>query len=280
MESALGKETTATPMYLAHWGLNAAPFRNCLDPRRFFLAPTHDEALARLDFLAEQRRRLGLLFGRSGCGKSLVLEVFARQLRRSGCTAARLSLLGMDRDEFLWATAGALGMNPDPEMARGLLWSAIADRLTEFRLQRQRTVLLLDDVQTAPSEVIQQVARLVQNDPTPESGLTVVLACHADQADRLGRRLLELAELRVDLEPWSADDTANYLQASLRQAGREAPVFDSSAAARIHDLADGVPRRVNQLADMALLAAAGQELEHIDGPMIDEVFQELAVVES
>jgi len=267
-------------MYLAHWGLNAAPFRNCLDPRRFFLAPTHEEALARLDFLAEQRRRLGLLFGRSGCGKSLILDVFARQLRRSGCTSARVSLLGMDVYEFLWATAGALGINPDPDTVRGHLWEAITDRLMEFRLQRQRALLLLDDVQTAASEVLQQVTRLVQNDASPESGLTVVLACQADQEDRLGRRLWELAELRVDLESWSPEDTEHYLQESLRRSGRESPIFDASAAARIHDLSDGIPRRVNQLADMALLAAAGQEMHHIDGLLIDEVFHELAVVES
>jgi general secretion pathway protein A len=260
--------------------LNAAPFRNCLDPRRFFLAPTHEEALARLDFLAGERRRLGLLFGRSGCGKSLVLEVFARQLRRAGSIAARYSLLGMDSYEFLWATAGALGINPDREVGRGLLWSAVADRLTEFRLQRQRSVLLLDDVHAAPAEVMQHLARLVQLDLSPESGLTIVLTCDADQANRLSRGLLELAELRVDLESWSPEDTASYLADALHRVGRDAPIFDSSAAARIHDLADGVPRRVNQLADMALLAAAGQELDHIDGPMVEEVFHELAVVES
>lgn len=267
-------------MYLAHWGLQTAPFRNCLDTRRLFLAPTHDEALARLYFLTEQHRRLGLLFGGGGSGKSLVLELFARQLRRAGCTAARLSLLGMDADDFLWATAAALGINADPGAARGVLWLAIVDRLTELRLQRRRTVLLLDDAHAALSEVNQQVTRLVQHDLSPESGLTIVLACQPELAGRLGRRLLDLAELRVDLEPWSAEDTANYLHVSLRQAGREAQVFDPSAAARIHDLADGVPRRVNQLADLALLAAAGQGLEQIDGPTVDEVFQELAVVES
>ena len=66
-------------MYASHWGLRESPFRNCLDPHCFYQSPTHEEALARLHFLVEQHRRLGLLLGPDGSGKSLLLEVFAAQ---------------------------------------------------------------------------------------------------------------------------------------------------------------------------------------------------------
>ena len=69
-------------MYQAHWGLQESPFRGDLDPKSFYQSPTHEEALARLSFLVGQHRRLGLLVGPSGSGKSLLLEVFAQQLRR------------------------------------------------------------------------------------------------------------------------------------------------------------------------------------------------------
>ena len=75
-------------MYPSHWGLQASPFRGCLDARSFYQSPTHDEALARLFFLVEQRRRLGLLMGPAGSGKSLLLEVLAQQLRRAGHAVA------------------------------------------------------------------------------------------------------------------------------------------------------------------------------------------------
>ena len=71
-------------MYQAHWGLQESPFRGRPDPKLFYQSPTHEEALARLHFLSDQRRRLGLLVGASGSGKSLFLEVFAQQLRRTG----------------------------------------------------------------------------------------------------------------------------------------------------------------------------------------------------
>ena len=59
-------------MYQSHWGLRESPFRDGPDPQSFYQSPTHEEALARLHFLVEQHRRLGLLLGPEGSGKSLL----------------------------------------------------------------------------------------------------------------------------------------------------------------------------------------------------------------
>ena len=59
-------------MYQAYWGLGQSPFRGNLDPRFFHQSPMQEEALARLQFLVEERRSVGLLLGESGSGKSLV----------------------------------------------------------------------------------------------------------------------------------------------------------------------------------------------------------------
>jgi type II secretory pathway predicted ATPase ExeA len=107
--------------------------------------------------------------------------------------------------------------------------------------------------------------------------LTVVLAAKQDHTERLGRRLLELCELRIDLLPWEYEDTAEYLRSALDKAGRKVPTFDVQAIARLHELTCGIPRRVRQLAELALLAGAGQELDHIDPQTIETVNQELVV---
>ena len=38
-------------MYINHWGLNRSPFAAQLNPEDFYASPTHEEALARLQFL-------------------------------------------------------------------------------------------------------------------------------------------------------------------------------------------------------------------------------------
>ena len=90
---------------------------------------------------------------------------------------------------------------------------------------------------------------------------------------RLGDHLLDLAELRIDIEPWEPADTEDYLSHSLAQAGCQTPVFDEPAVARLHELSRGIPRRVTQLADLALVAGAGRELRQIDAEVVESVYQ-------
>jgi type II secretory pathway predicted ATPase ExeA len=263
-------------MHESHWGLRESPFRGSPDPRFFYESPTHDEALARLGFLVATRRRLGILLGASGSGKSLLLQVFARQIRRQGGQAAVVNLLGLDVHEFLWTLAAQLGLNPGAEAPCFTLWRGIADRITENRYQRLRTVILLDDADRATGEMLVNVERLMQIDPDPKTPITIVLASGPERCDRLGKRLLQLAELRIELEAWEEPDTSNYLTDSIAKAGRSAPVFDEPATSRLHELCHGVPRQISQLAELALLAGAGQKLDHIDQHTVESAFEELS----
>jgi general secretion pathway protein A len=264
-------------MYQSHWGLRESPFRGLLDPKAFYQSPTHDEALARLQFLVQQRRRLGLLAGPQGSGKSLLLEVFAEQLRHDAQPVAKLSLLGVEPAEMLWLLADAWGLGLEPTRSTAALWRSLTDRLVEYRYRQLDAVVLFDDVDQADRQVLQQVARLARFDPSPDTRLTLVLAGRNEGMAKLGESLLGLVELRIDLEPWDTADTENFLTARLAQAGRTAPVFDRPAVARLHELSHGIPRRVSQLADLALVAGAGQELQQIDADVVEEAYRELGV---
>jgi len=262
-------------MYQTHWGIKESPFRGLLDTRHFFQSPTHEEALARLHFLIEQRRRLGLLVGPSGSGKSLLLKYIAEQLRRKGLPVARLSLYGVEPAEMLCQLAAGWGLTLDPSDSMMALWRAIGDRLAEYRYQQLSAVVLLDDADQAGGDVLRPIVRLAHYDTGIDAGLTIVLAGRGDGMAKLDESLLELAALRIDLEPWTQAETEAYLGTMLAQAGRPSRVFDKPAMARLHELSCGVPRRAAQLADFALLAGAGQNLAEIDASVVEEAYQAL-----
>jgi len=266
-------------MYQSHWGLQQSPFGCCLDPRLFYESPTHEEAMARLHFLVDQRRRLGLLMGCAGSGKSLLLRVFAEELRERGATVAELNLLAVEPAEMLYMLAAGFEMNLDPADSSARLWRAITDRLAEHRYRQLDTVVLLDDADRAEQQTIDQVARLAAHDPSPESRLTIVAAGQRERMGRLGQQLLELAELRIDVETWGQSETADFLRAALSQAGRQTPLFADPAVARLHQLSHGIPRRISRLAELALLAGAGAKLQQIDAEVVESAYHELDVVE-
>ncbi len=267
-------------MYGSYWGLAESPFRGGFDARLFYQGIAQEEALARLHFLVDEHRAVGLLFGIAGSGKSMLLEMFARALPAFGCQRALVNLSGIELDQFLWLVGSQLGVEVSRTASRFSLARALEDHLVANRYQQMSTVLLLDDADEASAEVLSEIARLAQLDMVRDARLTVVLACQAAHAGRLGPRLLNLSELRIDTDGWDADETAAFVKRALAVAGRSTPVFGEAALLRLYEHAGGIPRRVKQLADLALLAGTGQNAAQIDAATVDSASEELGIAPS
>jgi general secretion pathway protein A len=218
--------------------------------------------------------------GEPGSGKSLLLEVFAREMRRCGATVARVAAFGLQPAECLWSVASSLGLNPPQASGLPILWRMLSDRLAEHHYQQISTVLLFDDADSAGRETLAHIARLAKHEHSPDCRMAIVLAGRPNRMGRLGADLLDLAELRIDLEAWEQDETHKYLTAAMARAGCRRAVFAEPAVARLHELAQGVPRRINQLAELALLAGAGQGLDQIDAETVESVCRELGAIEA
>ena len=262
-------------MQLDHWGLEQSPFPTAIDVDHCYPSTSHDEALNRIDYLVGAHRRLGVVLGESGTGKSLALRAAARRLVRSRHTAVSVNAMGLSVRELLWQVAAGLGAAPSEEADSARLWRHVADRVVENRLQQESTVLLVDDAGQAGPDVLNQFVRLSRIDPTPAARWTIVLAAAKGQAARWSESLRELVDLRIDLRPWSEEDTIGYVQTALIDAGRFDPIFDDEALRALHELSDGVPRRVARLADFALLAGAAEEVDTIDAAIVQEANEEL-----
>ena len=236
-------------MYQAHWGLNDTPFKTRLDRRFFYQSPTHEEALARLHFLVEQERRLGLLMGGDGEGKSFVLEIFAEEMRKAGHAVANFNLLGVLPAEFLWLLASALLLNPERELPIPLLWRMVTDRLAEYRYQK--VVVLLTTPIRPPLKC--SPGRSPRSGSSPDSQLTIVLA---GRPRHIGRRASRSRTGRTAdrLEPWQPGDTED-LSTTAGSGRSQRACFASPAVARLHELARASPPD-QPTADPALLARA------------------------
>ena len=255
------------------WGLEKSPFANGLETRLFYEGAAHREALARLRFL-RANRRLGLVLGEPGTGKSLVLKVYCRECRKQGLAVASINLCGLSAREFYWQLGSQLAAAVRVEDDLVRLFRQVSDRIHANRVQSLPTVVLVDDVHEAGPDLLAQLMRLAQLDAA-HGAPTLVLATRTAQASRLGEQLLELVDLRIDLEPWDELDTVGYLQLALVEAGCERPLFDDDSLTEIHRLTGGVPRHVNRLAEHALWLGAANAPEIIDTTTIRAAHAEL-----
>jgi type II secretory pathway predicted ATPase ExeA len=262
-------------MHNAYWRLNHSPFASQLDPKDYYPSGVHEEALARMDFLIANARRLGFLLGESGTGKSLLLEVAARQLRRNPCQLIKMNVVGLGASEFVWRLAQGLGSLQPPLASPLECWRGIHDQLAANRYQRRSTVVLLDDVDEASPELQTAISRLVLFDPQADARITVIVTAQRQRAAALGPKLNELCDLHIELHPWDELETAAYLEHAVTAAGASRPLFQVPAVERIYEFSRGVPRKIRQLAELSLLAGAAESIEEITPGVVESVQQNL-----
>jgi len=264
------------PLPLAYWGLERWPFGGCVAARQFYPTAAHNEALARIEYLVESRRRLGALLAEPGSGKSLVLRVAAEQLARKGCVAVVVDTLGSSTRDVLWQLACGLRTAPREDADVSWLWRQIVDRVAENRVQQIATVALIDDAGQAGPDLMTQFARLVRLDASQDARWTIGLAAELAQAARWSETLRRAVDLRIELGAWTPDDTIGYVQTSLVEAGRMEPLFENDALRTLHGLSAGVPRQVARLADYALLAGAAAKQDTVTSTTIEAAYDEIA----
>jgi type II secretory pathway predicted ATPase ExeA len=81
------------------WQLDAAPFDGSLEPASFYTGAAQEEALARLEWLVDERQRFALVVGAEGHGKSHLAAMAVRRLGGLGAETAILSLGGLSPGE-------------------------------------------------------------------------------------------------------------------------------------------------------------------------------------
>lgn len=234
-----------------------------------------EEAASRIDYLVSERRRMGVLLGEAGEGKSTILHHVAREQRRRGVRVALVDAVALSPRELLWETASQLGAEPDPGDDLPRLWRRVADQLTHHRWQGESTLMLVDDADQAGADIERQLIRLAGLEAAPDSRWTLIPAAQPARLSNLNSSLLERIDMRVDLFPWSEEDTQGCVQHGLLDAGCDRPVFSDEALARLHVIARGLPRHVARLADFTLVVGAGAGAQEIGPELVEAAFEEL-----
>jgi len=90
------------------------------------------------------------------------------------------------------------------------------------------------------------------------------------------RQLKQRIVLRCNLEPFSPEDTAQYVITRLAKAGMaDQTVFSPDLLTEIHVRAQGIPRLINAVCDNLLLTCFAVESRQATVEMLDEVSKDM-----
>jgi type II secretory pathway predicted ATPase ExeA len=257
------------------WQLDAAPFDGSLEPASFYTGAAQEEALARLEWLVDERQRFALVVGAEGHGKSHLAAMAVRRLAGLGAETAILSLGGLSPGDWLEMLLARLPLDAASRVEPLRSWQKLENRLRENTLMERTTALVFDDIDRAPADSIDGIMRLIGAPEARFTRVAVVATATPTGAAALPSGLRERAAVRVGLEPWDSRDVTGFLVGALARVGGRDDLFTPEAAETLARFTGGVPRVVARLAHLALAAAAGDRLGRVDAATVERAWREL-----
>jgi general secretion pathway protein A len=256
-------------MYAAYFGLKENPFKLSPQPGYLFFSEQHRDALNYLIYGINEKKGFVLISGGIGTGKTTICRTLLGRLDASVETALIFNTAISDV-ELLESVVREFGIDVPAQTATRKTY---VDALNDFLLRNfaagKTAVLLIDEAQNLSHGVLEQIRMLSNLETEKEKLLQIVLVGQPEIKDTLSlpalRQLNERITVRYDLQPLAADDVVAYIHHRLRVAGGPGKIRFTRAAYRlINDFSEGIPRRINALADRALLIAYAKNIARVD----------------
>ncbi len=267
-------------MYEEHFGLTSRPFQLTPDPRFWYSTATHRKAMAYLGYGLAQGEGFIVITGEIGAGKTTLVGHLVETLDPQRTNVVRLVSTAIHADDLLRTVATAFGIET-AGLPKAHLLAAVERGLQTIARTGRRTLLIVDEVQALPVDSLEELRMLSNFQAGGHALLQILLLGQPEFRERLhGSDALEQLRQRViaihHLDPMGEDEVADYLAHRLSVAGwRGRPDFAADAFPALHQGSGGVPRRLNQLAGRAMLAAALEGEELIDSRLVRAALRDL-----
>jgi type II secretory pathway predicted ATPase ExeA len=251
-----------------YFGLTKLPFPKAATKACLFMSSALDNILERL-FFALYRDTVALLVSESGCGKSTVLSLFAQSLDAASYNILSISLTTLKPFSFIAHLAAATGLP-----GRRFKGECAASLLMHFRSQPKRTVVLVDEAHLLPDASLVDLRLLSADNLDRNSPFALVLVGQPLLRDRVAEpqhdALWQRMGVRLRLGPLTEDEVKPFLERHIKAAGCKKKLFEPQAITEIFQHSRGVPRRVQNIALDAMLAAMASGKQTIDAEAVQQ----------
>ena len=258
-------------MYESYFGLTERPFSIAPDPQYLYMSSRHKEAMAHLSYGLSQGGCFIVLTGEVGTGKTTLCRNLLVELPDNVDVALILNA-NINEQELLQTVCDEFSINYSQEATQKHLLDLINNYLLERFAQNRHTVLIIDEAQLLSRDVLEQIRLLTNLETTKAKLLQIILIGQPELNDLLSRNdLRQLAQrvtARYHLGALRNTEIEDYVNYRLAVAGCKQPLFSKKALVKMHKLTAGIPRKINVLADHALLAAYAKSQAIVDAKTI------------
>ncbi len=244
-------------MYQKHWNLKKLPFENTPDTEFFFESEKHKEAFSRLSRVAEEKKACAVLTGAYGTGKTLILKALERHFKKKGYIFSSVQNPRLDDLGLLKIILHNFTGYNVPKTKEDVLMG-IERFLRDTFQDGKHVVVAIDEAQLINDENVFEELRLLLNFQTETCFLlTLLLSGQPELKEKLdaNKQFSQRVSLSYRLKPLDLGETRKYIEYRLEVAGLLENIFNEKAIELIFERSGGIPRQINNLANMSMLAA-------------------------
>lgn len=254
-------------MYLEHFGLTEPPFKITPVTDFFFSGASRGEILDALVYAISDGEGIVKVSGEVGSGKTMLCHMLLDKLPTS-IKAIYLANPSMSRDELLYAICDRLQLDLEGKRLSVIL-QMLQNHLEAMYERGERAVVLVDEAHAMPLDTLEELRLLYNMQVGRHKLLQIVLFGQPELDEKLAQANMRQLKDRIVhhfiILPLSPKVIHEYLMFRMRTAGYKGPdIFTPEAEKMIGKSSQGLLRRVNILADKALLAAFVENVHAIE----------------
>lgn len=246
-------------MYCDYFGLKQPPFRITPDTSLFFPGGNRGAILNALIYAITSGEGIVKVVGEVGSGKTMLCRMLSVELP-DNVEVVYLANPSLSPDNILHAIAFELKLPVTAQDDRLRVMHSLQEYLLERHAGNRQVVVFVEEAQSMPLATLEEI-RLLSNLETKQHKLLQIVLFGQPELDQMIsrreiRQLKERITYSFNLNPLKTHEARDYLNTRLRACGcRAGDVFNNAAVRAITRYSRGLLRRINILADKALLSA-------------------------
>jgi len=246
-------------MYLEHFGLQRQPFKITPDTSMFYTGNKRGAALEALKYAILSGEGIIKVVGEVGSGKTMLCRMLEVELDEN-VEVVYIANPSLSPENILHVIAFELKLDITSESSKLEVMQALQNHLLAKHADNKQVVVFVEEAQSMPIETLEEIRLLSNLETNDYKLLQMVLFGQPELDEKLRqpsiRQLKERITHNFYLDPFPPDDVYEYLNFRMRAVGYRGPdLFSHKMANNIERKSNGLTRRINILADKALLAA-------------------------
>jgi len=260
-------------MYLEHFGLERQPFKITPDTSLFYKDNKRGAALEALKYAVTTGEGIVKVVGEVGSGKTMLCRMLEIELPIN-VEVVYIANPSLSPDNILHVIAFELELDVDNNSRKLEVMQKLQNYMLEKHAQNKHVVVFVEEAQSMPLVTLEEIRLLSNLETNDYKLLQIVLFGQPELDENLRQPRIRQLKERIThsfyLDPFPPKDIYDYLNFRMRAVGYRGPdIFSHKVAKKIEKKSKGLTRRINILADKALLVAYSEGVHDVVKKYID-----------